>query len=250
MKKILCSLSGLLLTAAFAQADTIATWSFEAGQSSALSTATFAATGTSFATYGAISSDVGVGYATGLHVGTATVWSTPAGDANLAYPTSSHSLSANTFAAGDYFQFTVNPNLGSYTYSGVQLSWDQTGSNTGPKTFGLWYSADGTVFSQAGVDYTLAYNSWNATSVLGNHETADLTGATALNTAPTMYFRIVEDSPVTGGSINGGNVAAAGTDRVDNFTVMATVTPVPEPATLSLFGGFGLLAWSLIRRRQ
>ena len=65
-----------------------------------------------------------------------------------------------------------------------------------------------------------------------------------------MYFRIVDDSLTTGGSINGGNVGTAGTDRVDNFSITATATAVPEPSSLCLLGGFGLLAWHMIRRRK
>lgn len=149
---------------------------------------------------------------------------------------------------GDYFQFTVNPILGSYTYSGIGLSWDQTGSNTGPAKFGVYYSTDGINFTQFGSDYTLSYFSWNTTSVLGNHESADLSTITALNTASTMYFRIEDDSTTAINSVNA--VATAGTDRVDNFTITASLAAIPEPASLSLLGGFGLLAWTLIRRRK
>jgi len=187
-----------LASALSARADTIATWSFEAGQNSGASSTSVTAT-----TPGSITSDVGVGSATGLHASTSSVWSFPAGDATAAYPTSSHSLSANFWGVGDYFQFSVNPNLASYTYSGIGLSWDQTGSNTGPKTWGLWYSTDGTTFTEAGSDYVLSFFSWNATTTVGNHESVDLSAITGLNIAPTMYFRIVENSDPTTGSIVG-----------------------------------------------
>jgi hypothetical protein len=159
-------------------------------------------------------------------------------------------LSVNTWAIGDYFQFTVNPDLVDYTYSGIQLSWDQTGSNTGPKTFGLWYSTDGSSFTELGSDYALSFFSWNTSSILGNHESGDFSAITALNTASTTYFRLVENSPVSTGSIVGGAIGASGTDRIDNIIVSATVTPVPEPQTAFLLGGFGLFALSLIRRRK
>jgi len=226
------------------RADTIATWSFEAGQNSALATASVTSAST-----GPIASDVGVGYASGTHA-TASQWSAPAGDANAAYPSSVHSLSANTWAVGDYFQFTVNPDLGNYTYSGIQLSWDQTGSNTGPRTFGLYYSTDGSTYTLAGSDYQLSFFSWNTSTVAGNHESADLSADTGLNTASTMYFRVVDDSN-DGLSINGGSIATGGTDRIDNFTVTATLTPVPEPTSAALLSGFvGLLAWNMLRRRS
>ncbi len=53
-----------------------------------------------------------------------------------------------------------------------------------------------------------------------------------------------------------GTAANAPALSVDNlglattFAEAATFTPVPEPTTLSLLGGFGLLAWTLIRRRK
>jgi len=161
-------------------------------------------------------------------------------------------MSVNNFTQGDYDQFTVNLNLGSYTYSNIQLSWDQTGSNTGPATFGLYWSATGTAgsWTLAGADYVLPFATWNATTTQNSHESANLSADVALNTASTMYFRIVDDSIASNGSIVSGSVSTAGTDRIDNFVVTATESVVPEPATLSLVGGFGLLGWALIRRRK
>jgi hypothetical protein len=235
------------VAATSARADTIATWSFEAGQNSALATATVTSVST-----GPIASDVGVGNATGLHASTSTAWSAPAGDANAAYPSSVHSLSANYWSQGDYFQFTVNPNLAQYTYSGVSLTWDQMGSNTGPKTWGLYWSTDGSAFNlYSGGDYAIVNGSWNTTTVAASHESADLSAITALDTASTMYFRVVDDSLVTGGAITGGNVATTGTGRIDNFTIAANLTPIPEPTSAAMLTGFvGLLAWNAIRRRR
>ena len=244
VKLALASICAISLAAAVsARADTIATWSFEAGQNSALVAGNVTAAST-----GPIASDVGTGSFTGVHANAATVWSAPAGDANAAYPSSVHASSANTWQVGDYFQFTVNPNLGSYAYSGIGLSWDQTGSNTGPKNFGVYYSTDGTTFTQLGSDYALAFASWTTTVVAANHESADFSAITALNTASTMYFRIEDDSTTAINSVNA--VATAGTGRIDNFTITANLTEVPEPASLSLLGGFGLLAWTLLRRRK
>jgi hypothetical protein len=247
-KLALASVCALGLAASVSvRADTIASWSFEAGQNSALAS-NFSSTST---TPGSIPSDVGVGYASGSHVGTATVWSSPAGDALPGPITTLRSLSGNNWAQGsDYFQFSVSPDLAGYTYSGIGLSWDQTGSNTGPKTWGVWYSVDGTTFTQLGADYALSFFAWNTTTVAGNHETSDFSAITALNTASTMYFRIVDDSPAATGSIVGAAVGTGGTDRIDNIVITAIVTPVPEPTSLSLLGGFGLLAWTLIRRRK
>jgi hypothetical protein len=45
--------------------------------------------------------------------------------------------------------------------------------------------------------------------------------------------------------MTGGAVSTGGTSRIDNFIVT-----IPEPASLSLLGGFGLLAWVTARRRK
>jgi hypothetical protein len=59
----------------------------------------------------------------------------------------------------------------------------------------------------------------------------------------SVWFELIDTSTT---SANGGTVGTGGTDRVDNFDVYV----VPEPTSLSLLGGFGLLAWTLIRRRK
>jgi hypothetical protein len=63
-----------------------------------------------------------------------------------------------------------------------------------------------------------------------------------------VYFRITNASTV---SINGGVVAAAGTGRVDDFTVFQVVA-VPEPSQIALFGlgAIGLVAYRLRTARR
>jgi hypothetical protein len=246
MKRLLCSLAGLLSAATIAQADTLAQWTFESSFAGISGTS---ASITGIAPESTLSGITGV--ASGSHSLATSVWSSPAGDVLPPATVSSHSFSANNWTqTSDYFQFAVNLDLADYTYSGVNLTWDQTGSNTGPKTWGLFYSTDGNNYTQLGSDYALSFFSWNATTQVGNHESADFTSVVTLDTANTMYFRIVDDSPAATGSIVGAAVGTGGTDRIDNFTVSAIVTTVPEPTTLCLLGGFGLLAWTMIRRRK
>ena len=224
-----------------AQADTLAQWTFESSFSSL--------SGTS-ASLGGIAPETlftgATAAASGTHAGAGTVWSSPAGNGSL------HSFSANLWAQGDYWQLTLSPNHVNYTYSAIQVSYDQNGSSTGPKTFYFAYSTDGTTWNTVGSDYALASGVTWSTGTAGQPtaESFDLSAITALNTASTMYFRIVNDSPATGGAINGGNVGTGGTDRLDNFTVSGTVIPIPEPSVLCLLGGFGVLGWHLIRRRR
>ena len=221
MKKLLSASLGFLVTASILQAQTIAQWTFETSIP---------------VTAGPVSPEIGSGSATGSHVGAAT-FSSPAGNG------SSHSFSANTWAVGDSWQFQVST-LG---FNNVGLSWDQTSSNTGPKDYNLDYSLNSglswTTVSSYSVLANAAPNAWStATSVPAATFSPALAGA--VDNQASVWFRLINTDTV---SANGGTVAVAGTDRVDNFTV--AVAAVPEPTSLSLLGGFGLLAWFVSRRR-
>jgi hypothetical protein len=221
MNKLLSSALGFLVTASILQAQTVAQWTFETSLP---------------ATAGPFSPELGSGSASGSHAAAAT-FSTPAGNG------STHSFSANTWAVGDSWQFQVNT-LG---FNNVGLSWDQTSSGTGPRDFNLDYSINGGSSWTTVTAYNVLANAapnptWNATTSSSLYTfTPDLTGV-ADNEA-SVWFRLID---VDTTSANGGTVASGGTDRIDNVTVAV----VPEPTSLSLMGGFGLLAWAFIRRRK
>ncbi len=225
----------ILSAAAIAQATTIATWTFETSQPSVTGAAA-----------GPYPSEIGTGSASGSHASSATVYSTPAGDG------SSHSFSSNTWAAGDYYQFQVNTT----GQQQIDLDWDQTSSNTGPRDFNLEYSTDGTHFTTFTSSYGSPYevlanvapNAWNATTFSNTFEfNVDLSSVTAINDAASVDFRLVDADTI---SANGGTVATAGTDRVNNFTVTSSPVSVPEPSTVFLaalaLSGLGL--FSVCRR--
>jgi hypothetical protein len=117
------------------------------------------------------------------------------------------------------------------------VSWQQTGSNTGPKNFRLEYSTDGTSFTvhQA---YVVSNDGWNSTATpAASVKSFDLSSITALNDAPTIFFRLTVVDTVAISSAN--PVATTGTGRVDNFTVTAAPpagSPIITPGVTSLSG--------------
>ncbi len=227
MKNKLCGLGAFTLLSAvlgasgIAGATVIADWTFETSQPT---------------TAGPFNPETGAGQASASHVGTST-YSSPAGNG------SAHSFSSTAWAVGDYYQFKASTT----GLSDIELTFDQTSSNTGPGSFQLEYSTTGTSFTNFGSAYTVLANSspnpaWNATTSSSLYTTTDdLSSISALDNAATVYFRLVDSSTV---SANGGTVASGGTDRVDNVIIQS----VPEPMSLGVItvGVFGLLA----RRRR
>ena len=202
-------------------ATTIAQWTFESPNTPA--------DATDAATYPNLIPPAagGTGNAGGFHASTATDWTTPVGNV------SADSFSSNTWAVGDYYQFTVS----TLNYTGIQVSWDQTGSATGPRDFRLAYSTDGTNFTDFGSPYTVLLNggapnpAWGATTGSSAYSfSRDLSAVTAIDNQANVYFRLIDNSTT---AINGSPVAAGGTNRVDNFTVSGTSNVDAAPSVLS-----------------
>jgi hypothetical protein len=202
-----------------------------------------ATAGQLFGTYGA---DVGTGTAYGMHAGTSQ-YSAPTGNG------SPKSFSSNDWAVGDYYEFAV-PTSG---IQGIQLSFDQISSGTGPSQFNLLYSLDGVSFSTFTsyvVTPTGTASFWSSgTSQAAYNQLFNLSAITGLNNDPSALFILQESantpvfSPATSGTGTSiTSVATSGTDRIDNVVVAGTA--VPEPATLSLLtvAAAGLL----LRRRS
>ena len=118
--------AGSLLTA---KADVLADWTFESSGLGS-STPSFAPGANTASTnfYAESGIDAGTAAAFGLHSAAAT-YTSPAGNG------STKSLSANTWTIGDYYQFSVTLDLVDNTYSGINVTYDQNGSATGPKTY-------------------------------------------------------------------------------------------------------------------
>jgi len=173
----------------------------------------------------------GTGVAGGLHGSTATDYTTPSGNG------SSESFNSNNWGIGDYYQFSTST-------TGAQdigVQFDQTRSGTGPGTFDLSYSTDGTNFILALDDYTVPGIGWDPAIPDAAGTTtffADLSSVAALDDANMVVFRLV--AQVAGGS-------AVGTSRVDNFTVLANV---PEPGGGAYLGAISLTVLGVRRLRR
>lgn len=193
------------------------------------------------ASAGPFAAELGINAATsqasGFHAGAST-YSSPAGNG------SAHSFSSNTWAVNDYYQFKTSTT----GYQNISISWAHTGSNTGPLHFGLFWSTDGSTFTQIGGTLSVLANAapdgpWSGVSVPNPSAFVfSFSGPAALNNQANVFFRIKNLDTV---SINGGTVAAGGTSRVDD--VIISGDQVPAPASVALMGLAGLVAG---RRRR
>ena len=215
--------------AAAAGADVITSWNFE-------NFTVLPANGTSS---GNVASSGGAitGNASGQHASASTVWSAPAGNISV------RSFSSNNWAAGDYYQFASS----STGYQSITIQWDQTGSATGPRDFGLFWSTDGTIFTPIGSTYAVLVNgapnpSWGSGTGGSVYTFGPIAGPAGMDNQATIYFRLVNANTT---AINGGTVGTGGTDRVDNVIISGTLIPTPGAAALM---GMGLLASSRRRR--
>lgn len=193
---------------------------------------------------GPVAPEIGAGTGTAFHANNAAAYSNPTGNG------SSESWSANHWSDGDYWQFQVST-LG---YGSISVTWDQGGSGTGPGNFVLAFSTDGLTFNQIGADYTVAAYDWNTTAFHSAFTfNPDLTGISSLIAdQPSVYFRLVDDSPI---SIKGGSVGTTGADRIDNFTVngspfRATTVPSSSPGIAGLAGLLAILVIGSLSRHR
>lgn len=199
---------------------TLADWTY---QSASISGA--------LSSFGPITPENGSGWATGVHGSSSTEWS---GTSGSTYGNgSTKSFNSSHWAIDDYYQFQIT----TIGYQNITIAWDQASSSTGPIKFKLQYSTDGSTFNDY-TSYTVNTDasSWSSGSTISaDHYSYDLSSITAIDNASAIYFRLTD---ITNPSSNNG------TDRNDNFLVLAT--PVPEPAW-GEFSGAGLLAMCGVR---
>ncbi len=200
-------------------AAVLAQWTFE-NLTSGLPV-TNSAFGTAYAEAGLQSGSAAL---TGLHASSATAYSTPSGNGSL------KSISANNWATNDYYQIRFS----SAGHHNLKLTFDHTGSGTGPAEFLVSYSTNGgtfTTFSNYDIAKTNAtsaatWNNTNSNSV--SSVTMNLTPVEGLNNQSAVYLRFVMRSTA---SLGGGTVGTAGTSRLDNVVVEAV--SIGTPPTLA-----------------
>ncbi len=213
-KRLLPCLVAILLASSPTYADTIARWTFETSQPGVNTLPASPGAGNWLTN---IVAETPTGTAAGWHAG-ATTYSSPGGNG------SSHSFSSQTWAVGDFYQFAVS----SIGFQNLAVSFDITKSATGPGTFAVQYSTDGSSFTQFGSTFLVLTNgtgapTWTSSTVQSAYTISiDLSSVTALNNAPIVYFRLVDAAAPSG---------SGGTLRVDNFLVSGTTLSGPPSIT-------------------
>jgi hypothetical protein len=208
----------MLGSSSIIHAQTIAQWTFENSQPN---------------NAGPLNAEMGLGIASAAHAGAST-FNSPSGNG------SPHSFNANNWDDGDYFEFTVST-LG---YAQASLSFNQTSSVNGPKTFEIQVSTDGINFTTlSGSTYDVTNASWNTTTAAGSAYNFNLTG---MGNQPMLVIRLSVANGST--AVSGGNIASPGTSRVDN--VVVTGSSIPLSVTLSSFSGTtqhgkNILTWNV-----
>lgn len=210
MKKTAFFVGLILALASSTQAATIASWGFEVNVPSPV-------TGPSIS---GLAPDFGSGSAFGVHASSLTSFTVPFGNG------SQHSLSADHWAVGDFWQFHVS----TVGFQGIQLSFDQAAAANGATNFNLLVSTDGAAFTTALSFYSVPQNStgfgggggvWNATTSFSSYtHTLSLSSFPQLNNATDVYFRLTS------------NIPGPGTSMIDNFIVSGVA--VPEPGSVAL----------------
>lgn len=201
-------------------------------------------------------------YAADILGGTVTM-SRPgtAGSINSVGGNPGKALTGNNMAGGSYtFGFAIDD------MESLAISFDMTGSGTGPRDFQVLYSLDGSTFVSF-TSFALSLMTVTATATSNSTVTGTLSGfasassATAWNwafSAPAAfsdsitgvagqsgYLRILQSGT---GAINpASTIGSGGTNRIDNVYITASPVAVPEPAAGSIVT---LAAAALAARRR
>jgi hypothetical protein len=164
---------------------------------------------------------VGAGTGKGYHSNSSTQWTAAAGG------NPGTAFQSIYWSVNDYWEFDFN----SAGYTSLTLSFDQYSSGSGPKSFQVETSTNGSTWNDLGSVYNLPVASWVSEGSF------TLPGG-------TVGVRLVDTSTT---STQGTPVSAAGMNRVDNVLISGSLVTVPEPASLTILAvaALGLLSFRL-----
>jgi hypothetical protein len=198
-------------------ADAIASWGFESPTLTALADS---------ATFGPHNPDSGAGSFTGVHASAATDWTLPSGNG------SATSVNSNTWAAGDYLEFSVS----TIGLENITISWDQTRSSNGPNSFDLQFATSTSgPFTTLGTHDNYAVDS---ISPVWTSYSADLSSITSLDNGSAVFRLVAQVAGVNTG----------GSNRIDNVVISGAA--LPEPTGLAACGSLALLLLTRHRHQR
>jgi hypothetical protein len=157
-----------------------------------------------------------------VHALAAATYTSPAGNG------SQYSFSSNNWSIGDYYQISFSAE----GFTGLNLSWDQARSSTGPAAFKVMMSVNGGAFTEL-LTYTVlqsgggsAPGTWSSTTYNAIY-TNTISSLAGTDGAASVVIRF--ESTVSG--------AASGSNRIDNILVNGSVIPSPGAAALVALAG-------------
>jgi hypothetical protein len=265
MKKLLCCFGGLLVATASVHASPLFADNFTYPNGPLLGQGGWTITGASVVNPIQVASGAVALTTTGQDAYSAL----PGGLTTINDGTSLYvGLSLNVSAAqtaGDYFlhysttvgNTSIFPDrlfVKSDGAGGYLLGW--SGSSSGV-TYGTTPLTLGTPYRVV-VAYNAVAGTANDTAAIYVNPTdlVNVVGNTAYNTWAWTGGTEVSPNVIAEINFRQGTATSAPTLTVDDLDVSQTFsdaavwTPIPEPSSLSLLGGFGLLAWQIIRRRK
>ncbi|WP_190277336.1 T9SS type A sorting domain-containing protein [Taibaiella lutea] len=190
-----------LIISSLSYAQIAAKWTFETSQPTSA---------------GPIDAEFGMGQASCFHASGSAAFGNPDGNG------SAESYGSNNWVAGEYYQFHTSTS----GMTNIVFAFDQTSSSSGPKSFFIQVSTDGTNYtSVAGSNYDVTADNWSQTAsnyLSASHHYFFLP---VLDNQADVYIRIALATGST--AANGGTIAGNGTSRVDNVSIGTSNVVLP-----------------------